>query len=64
MQVCVACKTNLSHLPFYNQNDDRYVHSVPFCPQDKCPRFGLLTITFKDTGTGKTGKRILEDVKK
>lgn len=34
-------------LPFYNNNDEKFVPSIPFCPNEKCVRHGLLTIVFK-----------------
>jgi len=45
--LCVVCGTPLVELPFYNNNDEKFVPGVPFCPNEKCPRHGLLTITFR-----------------
>ena len=48
MIICIECKTELIELPFYNKGDDKFVPSIPFCPNLKCKRHGLLTVTYKE----------------
>lgn len=48
MIICIECKTELIELPFYNNKDDKFVPSIPFCPNPKCKRHGFLTVTYKE----------------
>ena len=44
---CIECESDLLELPFFNNKDENFVPSIPFCPNAKCKRHGLLTITYK-----------------
>jgi hypothetical protein len=45
---CKKCNTPLVEIPlFNNEEDDKYMPSVLFCPNEKCTRHGLLTVVYK-----------------
>ena len=46
--LCLACGTELMELPFYNNDNDKFVPSIPFCPNPKCERHGILTVVYKN----------------
>lgn len=57
MLKCIECETSLLELPFYNNDSELYVPSLPYCPNDKCKRFGLPTVVYKTEVKDAKGKR-------
>lgn len=54
---CILCGEPLQEIPFYNHNDnEKFTPSVPFCVNNACPRFGILTIVFKSDEEPKVQK--------
>ena len=54
MLVCIACKKPLKEIPLYNEDkNEESPPSLPFCNNEKCKRFGLLTVAFKNEETDK-----------
>lgn len=56
MLVCTKCKKPLKEIPLFNNGEDNlYAPSLPFCNNDKCDNFGLLTVVFKNEEEDKEG---------
>lgn len=44
---CILCGEELSSLPIYNNGEDeKFAPSLLFCPNTKCSRFALTTVSF------------------
>jgi hypothetical protein len=49
MLICVECKHPLKEIPIFNNAQDKeFPPSLLFCDLAECPRYGLLTVIFKD----------------
>jgi len=47
VELCIKCNIPLLGLPFFNNGDKEFIPSIPFCPNPKCERHGLLTVAYK-----------------
>ena len=64
--ICFKCGKELLEVPVFNDGDELYPHSFPFCNNIKCSRFGLLTVVFKhedkkDSDKGDKSKSVQPD---
>jgi len=45
--LCIECEKELLEVPVFNGGDEAYPPSFVFCKNEKCKRFGLLSVTYK-----------------